>query len=61
MVLSSTLPSVGAGALKNREDPKVLGTSKVLGSLHVVLPDLLTTYMAWVAGIWSVTSRFAVL
>ena len=29
MVLSSTLPSVGPGALKNREDPKVLGTSKV--------------------------------
>ena len=29
MVLSSTLPSVGAGALKNRDDPKILGTSKV--------------------------------
>ena len=29
IVLSSTLPSVGPGALKNREDPKILGTSKV--------------------------------
>ena len=29
MVLSSSLPSIGAGALKNREDPKILGTSKV--------------------------------
>ena len=29
MVLSSTLPSVGAGALKNRDDPKILGTAKV--------------------------------
>ncbi len=28
-MLSSSLPSVGSGALKNREDPKVLGTSKV--------------------------------
>lgn len=27
--LSSSLPSVGAGALKSREDPKILGTSKV--------------------------------
>ena len=29
IVLSSTLPSVGPGSLKNREDPKILGTSKV--------------------------------
>ena len=29
VVLSSSLPSVGAGALKNREDPKILGTPKV--------------------------------
>lgn len=28
-VLSASLPSVGAGALKSREDPKVLGTTKV--------------------------------
>lgn len=28
-VLSSSLPSLGTGALKNREDPKLLGTSKV--------------------------------
>ena len=27
--MSSSLPSVGAGALKNREDPKILGTPKV--------------------------------
>ncbi|KAF7351265.1 Protein transporter SEC24 [Mycena sanguinolenta] len=27
-VLSCSLPSVGEGALKNREDPKILGTSK---------------------------------
>ncbi len=30
MVLSASLPSVGPGALKNREDPKILGTAKVL-------------------------------
>ena len=29
VVLSASLPSVGSGALKNREDPKVLGTAKV--------------------------------
>ena len=29
IVLSSSLPSVGAGALKDREDPKIFGTSKV--------------------------------
>jgi hypothetical protein len=29
MVLSATLPGLGAGALKNREDAKALGTSKV--------------------------------
>ena len=29
IVLSSSLPGVGAGALKNREDPKILGTPKV--------------------------------
>ncbi|KAF7360326.1 Protein transporter SEC24 [Mycena venus] len=28
LALSSSLPSVGEGALKNREDPKILGTSK---------------------------------
>ncbi|KAL5522661.1 hypothetical protein ACEPAG_8679 [Sanghuangporus baumii] len=28
VVLSSSLPSLGAGALKNREDPKILGTAK---------------------------------
>jgi hypothetical protein len=28
MVLSATLPTAGVGALKNREDPKILGTSK---------------------------------
>lgn len=31
MVLSATLPTIGPGALKNREDPKILGTSKVCG------------------------------
>ena len=29
VVLSSSLPSLGAGALKSREDPKILGTPKV--------------------------------
>jgi hypothetical protein len=29
VVLSATLPTLGAGALKNREDPKLLGTPKV--------------------------------
>ena len=29
VVLSSSLPSVGVGALKNREDAKILGTTKV--------------------------------
>ncbi|KAK6981036.1 protein transporter SEC24, partial [Favolaschia claudopus] len=28
LALSSSLPSVGEGSLKNREDPKILGTSK---------------------------------
>ena len=32
VVLSSSLPSVGAGALKDREDPKVFGTTKVCPS-----------------------------
>lgn len=36
IVLSSALPSVGAGALKNREDPKILGTSKVSSVLHLI-------------------------
>lgn len=42
-MLSSTLPSIGAGALKNREDPKILGTSKVRPvspkALHVLEPQ----------------------
>ncbi|KAJ3529818.1 hypothetical protein NMY22_g8837 [Coprinellus aureogranulatus] len=38
MVLSSSLPSVGAGALKNREDPKILGTSKESGLLQAAVP-----------------------
>jgi protein transport protein SEC24 len=29
MVLTASLPSLGEGALKNREDPKILGTAKV--------------------------------
>ncbi|KAI0642739.1 protein transporter SEC24 [Trametes meyenii] len=37
-VLSASLPSVGAGALKNREDPKVLGTSKESGLLQAASP-----------------------
>ena len=28
IALSASLPNVGPGALKNREDPKILGTSK---------------------------------
>ncbi|KAF8802254.1 hypothetical protein BYT27DRAFT_7113454 [Phlegmacium glaucopus] len=38
IVLSSALPSVGAGALKNREDPKILGTSKESGLLQAASP-----------------------
>jgi protein transport protein SEC24 len=38
MVLSSSLPSAGAGALKNREDPKILGTSKESGLLQAAVP-----------------------
>ncbi|KAI0792427.1 protein transporter SEC24 [Abortiporus biennis] len=38
MVLSSSLPSVGTGALKNREDPKILGTSKESGLLQAASP-----------------------
>ncbi|KAF8965024.1 CPII coat sec24 protein [Flammula alnicola] len=38
VVLSSTLPSVGAGALKNREDPKILGTAKESGLLQAASP-----------------------
>ncbi|KZT03773.1 protein transporter SEC24 [Laetiporus sulphureus 93-53] len=38
MVLSSSLPSLGAGALKNREDPKILGTSKESGLLQAASP-----------------------
>ncbi|KAF9018039.1 CPII coat sec24 protein [Hymenopellis radicata] len=33
-VLSSSLPSIGAGALKNREDAKLLGTAKESGLLQ---------------------------
>ncbi|KAH0580954.1 hypothetical protein H2248_012107 [Termitomyces sp. 'cryptogamus'] len=38
MVLSSTLPSLGAGALKSREDPKVLGTTKESALLQAASP-----------------------
>ncbi|EEB98238.1 hypothetical protein MPER_02292, partial [Moniliophthora perniciosa FA553] len=38
IVLSSSLPSAGAGALKNREDPKILGTSKESGLLQAASP-----------------------
>ncbi|ETW78005.1 hypothetical protein HETIRDRAFT_388085 [Heterobasidion irregulare TC 32-1] len=38
VVLSSSLPSLGAGALKNREDPKILGTSKESGLLQAASP-----------------------
>lgn len=37
-MLSASLPSVGAGALKNREDPKVLGTSKESALLQAASP-----------------------
>ncbi|KAJ8516276.1 hypothetical protein ONZ45_g6398 [Pleurotus djamor] len=37
-VLSSSLPSVGQGALKNREDSKILGTSKESGLLQAASP-----------------------
>ncbi|KAH8103085.1 protein transporter SEC24 [Cristinia sonorae] len=38
IALSSSLPSVGAGALKNREDPKILGTTKESGLLQAASP-----------------------
>lgn len=38
MVLSSSLPSVGVGALKNREDPKILGTAKESSLLQSATP-----------------------
>ncbi|KAG6810422.1 hypothetical protein H0H92_011939 [Tricholoma furcatifolium] len=38
MALSSSLPSVSAGALKNREDAKVLGTAKESGLLQAASP-----------------------
>ncbi|TFK26550.1 protein transporter SEC24 [Coprinopsis marcescibilis] len=38
VVLSSSLPSIGAGALKNREDPKVLGTAKESALLQASVP-----------------------
>ena len=56
IVLSASLPSLGAGALKNREDPKILGTSKVclFGSLEPISID-------FCLGIWITPSRVAVL
>ncbi|KAK7684560.1 COPII subunit [Cerrena zonata] len=38
IALTATLPSVGVGALKNREDPKALGTSKESGLLQAASP-----------------------
>ncbi|CAL1699435.1 unnamed protein product [Somion occarium] len=38
MVLTASLPSIGVGALKNREDPKVLGTPKESGLLQAASP-----------------------
>ena len=38
MVLSSSLPNIGSGGLKNREDPKILGTSKESGLLQSASP-----------------------
>jgi protein transport protein SEC24 len=38
MVLSATLPTIGPGALKNREDPKILGTSKESNLLQAASP-----------------------
>ncbi|KAL7410818.1 Sec23/Sec24 trunk domain-containing protein [Mrakia frigida] len=38
IVLNSSLPSVGPGALKNREDPTILGTSKESALLAAAIP-----------------------
>lgn len=38
MVLSASLPSIGAGVLKNREDPKIWGTPKESGLLQPASP-----------------------
>ncbi|KIK56698.1 hypothetical protein GYMLUDRAFT_46999 [Collybiopsis luxurians FD-317 M1] len=38
IALSSSLPSIGVGALKNREDPKILGTAKESGLLQAASP-----------------------
>ena len=37
-MLSASLPNIGAGALKNREDPKILGTSKESSLLQAASP-----------------------
>lgn len=34
IALSATLPNIGPGSLSNREDPKLLGTSKESSLLH---------------------------
>ena len=38
IALTASLPSVGVGALKNREDPKALGTSKESSLLQAASP-----------------------
>lgn len=38
IVLSASLPNVGPGTLKNREDPKILGTTKESGLLQPASP-----------------------
>ena len=38
VALSASLPTLGAGALKNREDPKILGTPKESALLQAGSP-----------------------
>ena len=58
IVLSASLPNVGPGALKSREDPKVFGTPKVRWFFTLRLVMLLITRPP---GISVTTSRIAVL
>ncbi|KAH9478436.1 Protein transport protein SEC24 [Psilocybe cubensis] len=59
IVLSSTLPSVGPGALKNREDPKILGTAKESACLPHYTSGQTYYYPAFNAGRTEDAIKFA--
>jgi hypothetical protein len=55
MVLSASLPTLGAGTLKDRDDPKLFGTSKVRdGNQFVRMSNTVT-------GIQSPSARRSIL